>query len=291
MVARLLGHVPAEIWAHLAAQRVLCADETPWRMLVGDGEGKKSWYVWAACGDDGAMYRIQDTRSAEGARALLGEFAGVLMTDGYKAYDRTKREGARYVQAHCWSHVRREFLEAARFYPREAGAVVNLIDELFRIDRLTSGRGPPGDPDQRELVRKLRAERSEPVIRALEAWGLEIPRRFLPESAIAKAAKYMTGVWPGLVRFLTDPDVPLTSNAVERSLRGVVVGRKNFYGTKSVRGAEVAALFYTLFESAKLCGLEPAAYVTQAVMAALKGEKVLAPHELKCQWDPPRAST
>jgi transposase len=277
IVARLVGHVPAEIWAHLAAQRVLCADETPWRMLVKDGAGKKSWYVWAVCGDDGAVYRTQDTRSAEGARALLGDFAGVLMTDGYKAYDSYKREGGKYIQAHCWSHARREFVEAARFYPREADAVVNLIDELFRIERL-AGCGPPDDPQRRDLVRRLRAERSEPVIRALEVWGMEIPRSFLPESTITKAAKYMSGIWPGLVRFLDDPDIPLTSNAVERSLRGVVVGRKNFYGTKSVRGAEVAALFYTLFESAKLNGLEPAAYLTQAVMAALKGEKVLAPH-------------
>ena len=80
---------------------------------------------------------------------------------------------------------------------------------------MTCAPTPPG---------KLRAARSEPVIRALEAWGLEIPRRFLPKSA-------------------------------------------------------------------KLNGLEPAAYVTQAVVASLKGEKVLPPHELKAQCDPPRAST
>jgi hypothetical protein len=212
------------------------------------------------------------------------------MTDGYKAYDRLKREGGRFIQAHCWSHVRREFLEAARFYPREAGAIVNLIDELFRIDRL-AGCGPPGDSVQEALIRKLRTERSEPVIRALEVWGMEIPHRFLPESTIAKAAKYMTGVWPGLIRFLDNPEIPLTSNAVERSLRGVVVGRKNFYGTKSRRGADVAALFYTLFESAKLCGLEPATYVQGAVVAALKGEKVPLPHKLAHHSELPRAST
>jgi transposase len=282
MLARLLHHVPDEIWAHLIAQKVVCADETPWRMLVKGDEGKKSWYVWAVCGTDAAFYRIQGTRSAEGARALLGDFAGVLMTDGYKAYDRYKREGGKFTQAHCWSHVRREFLEAARFYPREGHAVANLIDELFRIERL-AGCGPPNDPGRVELTRKLRAERSEPVIRALEVWGMEIPRRFLPEATITKAAKYMAGLWPGLVRFLEDPEIPLTSNAVERSLRGVVVGRKNFYGTKSVRGADVAALFYTLFESAKLCGLEPAAYVRDAVVAKLNGEKVLLPHEVQGQ--------
>ena len=59
--------------------------------------------------------------------------------------------------------------------------------------------------------------------------------------------------------FLDDPRVPMTNNAAERSLRGIVVGRKNHYGSKSVPGTEVAALFYSLIESAKLCGVEPRA--------------------------------
>jgi hypothetical protein len=70
----------------------------------------------------------------------------------------------------------------------------------------------------------------------------------------------------------------MTNNAAERSLRGCVVGRKNFYGSKSVRGTEVAALFYTLLESAKLAGVEPRGYLRAAAEAALKGEAPLLPH-------------
>jgi transposase len=57
------------------------------------------------------------------------------------------------------------------------------------------------------------------------------------------------------------------------------VGRKNFYGSKSVRGTQVAALFYTLLESAKLAGVEPRGYLRAAAEAALKGEAPLLPHE------------
>ncbi len=81
--------------------------------------------------------------------------------------------------------------------------------------------------------------------------------------------------------FVDDPRVPLDNNAVERSLRGVVLGRKNHYGSRSRRGTEVAALFYSLLESAKLAGVEPRAYLLYAVQRALAepGTATL-PHEL-----------
>ena len=82
-------------------------------------------------------------------------------------------------------------------------------------------------------------------------------QRALPRSALGKAIAYTGGLWPGLVRFLADPKIPLDTNSVERALRGVAVGRKNHYGSRSERGTRVAALFYSLVESAKICGVEP----------------------------------
>jgi transposase len=86
---------------------------------------------------------------------------------------------------------------------------------------------------------------------------------------MGKAISYMLKLWKGLTRFLDDPRIPLDNNAAERALRGVVVGRKNHYGSKSKRGTEVAAIFYTLFETAKLSGVDPRAYVTLAANRAI----------------------
>jgi len=69
----------------------------------------------------------------------------------------------------------------------------------------------------------------------------------------------MLGPWPGLTRCLDDPRIPLDSNATERGLRGMVLGRENQYRSRSKRGTEVAALFHSLIEAAKLCGVEPKA--------------------------------
>ena len=91
----------------------------------------------------------------------------------------------------------------------------------------------------------------------------------------------MLGLWTGLTRFLDDPRIPLDNNATERGLRGMVVGRKNHYGSRSKRGTEVAALFYSHIESAKLCGVEPKRCLLAATRAALADRTaVTLPHTL-----------
>ena len=91
----------------------------------------------------------------------------------------------------------------------------------------------------------------------------------------------MFGLWSGLTRFLDDPAVPLDNNGTERALRGVVLGRKNHYGSRSERGTRVAALFYSLIDTAKLCGVEPRDYLLQVAKVAIEAPgTVLLPHDL-----------
>ena len=145
--------------------------------------------------------------------------------------------------------------------------VLDLIRDLYAAER--AAHDEVGD-DVETLLR-VRAERrateSALLIAGIQRWVLA--QHVLPESGLAKAIEYMTGMCQGLTRFLKDPRIPLDNNATERALRGPVVGRKNFYGARSQRGTEVAAVFYTLFETAKLRGVEPKAYLRQAVEAAL----------------------
>jgi transposase len=91
----------------------------------------------------------------------------------------------------------------------------------------------------------------------------------------------MLGLWSRLTRCLDDPRIPLDNNATERGLRGMVLGRGNHYGSRSKRGTEIAALFYSVIESPKLCGVEPKAYLLQATRAALENPRtVTLPHAL-----------
>ena len=169
------------------------------------------------------------------------------------------------------AHVRRKFVEAEPHYPGPCGEILALIGQLYAVDRAAPAVGPDAPEAARAaaLARRgqLRREQSVPVVATIRAWAQQ--QRALPESGLGKALAYLLGLWRGLTRFLEDPRIPLDNNATERGLRGMVVGRKNHYGSRSKRGTEVAALLYSLIESAKLCGVEPKAYLLQATRAAL----------------------
>jgi hypothetical protein len=191
------------------------------------------------------------------------------------------------VYAYCesvdMSHTRRKFIEAEPAYPKECGEALDWIDELFMIER----KAP--DPDRLEdeeryeaLLRRaqLRNERSRPIIEKLEAWAPV--QKALPKSGLRKAIEYMLDLWDGLTLFLDDPRVPLTNNHTERGVRPVTLGRKNHYGSRSQRGTEVAAIFYTLLETAKLCGIDPHEYLLTVARASIDVPgTILLPHDLR----------
>ena len=274
-IARLLAPAYDRLHAYLLTLRVLGADETHWRLMGAKGQDAgiaKKWFVWALVAPEAVCYRIEDSRSTKAAQNVLQDFSSILVVDGYAVYERLSKIGDGFLLAFCWSHVRRKFVEAEPHAPK-ASEAIELINELFMIERLC----PPG-PDGDGLRHRLRQERSRPVVDKLRSWLNT--QRVLPESSLGKAISYTLGLWPGLIRFLEDPQIPLHNNASERALRGVVVGRKNHYGSRSRRGTEVAAICYSLLESAKFAGIEPKAYLRVALGAAIEGREIPLPHEL-----------
>jgi transposase len=275
-VAQLLKPAHERLLEYVLKKPVMGADETWWRLMGADkkkdgGKGDR-WWLWSACADDAVAYRLEDSRSNAAGRKLLLDYDGTVMCDGYTVYTSLVGRGARFRLAHCWGHVRRKYFEIKPSFEAQATEVLDLIDELYAIEALCP-TGPPGDV----LRAKLRAERSRPIVKKIEAWALGV--RLLPESGLRKAIEYMGGLWKGLTVFLDDPRVPLHNNATERSLRGPVVGRNNHLGSRSSRGTEAAAILYSLVESAKLAGVDPDAYLRRAIAAALRGEQIPLPHE------------
>jgi transposase len=254
---------------YLIKKPVIHADETPWYMLTK--KPVKKWYVWCVTAEDASYFWLRGSRSAAAAKEGLNGYRGVVVVDGYKAYETLAREkGARLTLAFCWAHVRRRYVEAEPFYPNECKAVLGLIGQLFELERKVP------DPalltgDERKAALKLRDEvrkdRSIKLVEQIYEWALA--QNALPKSALRKAIDYMFGLWEGLQVFLKNPLVPLSNNHAERGLRGPVVGRKNHYGSKSDRGADVTALFYSLLETAKLVGVDPRAYLIHAARQSI----------------------
>jgi transposase len=276
-VANLLRPAHEQLLAYILSKPVIGADETWWRLMGAEGKKQggdaKRWHVWAACVEDAVCFHLEDSRGTHAAEKLLLGYDGVVMCDGYGVYGSLAKKGGHFVLANCWSHCRRKMLEVEVAFEAEARQGLDLIDELFAIDA-TCPTGPPGD----EMRARLRNERSREVVNRIKEWMSSV--RALPESGLRKAVNYIAGLWDGLTRFLDDPRIPLSNNQTERSLRNPVVGRKNHYGSRSLRGTEAAAVLYSLVESARLAAIEPGAYLRHAVDAALRGDRIPLPHEI-----------
>lgn len=259
---------------------VIGADETWWRLMKESSS--KRWWVWAMSTHDAVFYRVDESRSSQAARRCLGTFKGVILCDGYAAYETLANAEDELSLAHCWAHVRRKFYDAHHAYPDECDQALDLLEKLFLIERsVPAPDGLEGEAKVSAFTQRaeVRQSKSRPILDDLKRWAKE--QSALPESSLRKAIQYMLNQWEGLERFLDDPMIPLHNNHMEQELRNWVLGRKNHYGSRSQRGTEVAAIFYTVIETAKLCGVDPATYLRRAAVAAIEhpGHATL-PHEL-----------
>jgi transposase len=262
----------------ILSSQLIHADETWWRLLRK--KATKNWWTWCLRTKTAVLYSMLETRGNDSARVLLGNFAGILMADAYVVYRSLARAGPQklvYTLAHCWVHVRRRYWKIQENYPSQCAEILDLIGALYHVER-DANEVPDGE-DPLEYRRRLRDERSRPIVEKIWVWANS--QWGSPESELRKAIKYMQKIWPELTRFLDDPRIPLDNNPAEQSLRGPVLGRKNHYGSRSKRGLEVAAALYSLLETAQLCGVNPADYLKAAVEAELKKPgTALLPHQM-----------
>ncbi len=274
------------------AEDVLHIDETRWRMM---GKGKsKTWWLWVLSGGAGVLFDLQPSRGSEACKALLDGFSGTLVADGYVVYSSLEKafthngeqlslDGEQlslpdFILAMCWMHARRGFIKAEKRGAVEAAEPLDLIGELYAVEARARERAA-GDPDALLAHRRqLRAEHSHDLVSQLEVWCAS--QRVLPKTQLARAIGFMNARWPSLKVFLDDPRVPLDNGVAERKLRGPVVGRKNYYGVRSERGARVASLMFSLIQTCTMLGVDPYSYLIEAATRSARVPgTVYLPHE------------
>lgn len=240
-VGQLLVPIAEAMKRELLAGTYIQADETPVGVQTHDKRGRNHQaYLWQyGSPGKGVVFDFRMGRDREGPKLFLGKFEGILQTDGYQAYD--KIGGPRIVHAACLSHARRKHLEAVKVNARdiESARVVALMDELFAIDR--QARDQQISHADRHL---LRLERAPQVLDTLRAQLLAIKKTALPKSAAGQAANYTLSLWARLTQFLRHPELELSNNLAENSMRPVAIGRRNWLhlGSKEA-GPKIAAIF------------------------------------------------
>jgi len=274
----LLEDIPNLILKDILNQRAVHADESPMSIFSPE---KQNGYVWSVSNNYGQYYQYELTWSGEIAKEMLKGFEGAVVSDAYGGYNFLYFLD-KIIHAGCWAHVRRRFIEAEDNFPRSR-EMIDLIDSLYDIDHQANSFD--------ELL-ELRKSKSKLVIDNIEEWLAAASGKFLKDSKIAKAIKYLKrGLRPfeakgkivnknhlgALKEFLRNPYIPLDNNTAEQSQRSPVMGRKNFNGFKTLDGADTGMVFYCIVGTCNKLGVPVRQYLKDMVVRSLKNEKLITP--------------
>lgn len=269
----------------ILASRTLHADETRHRML--EGSKTANWHLWGFSTAETSYFEIHDTRSGDVALDVLTDPRSkceLLMSDVFSGYgkavresnERRKAQGKPLVRGgYCNAHSRRKFKEAAEKFPDESQFFIETYGKIYRLEKIAKAR----PPDRVLRVRRL----MKPLFEAMRTKAMADVAGFSVHSSLGKAMSYFLKNYEGLTLFLAEAELAIDNNHQERLLRNPVVGRKTWYGTHSERGAETAAILFSLVESCKLNQVNPREYMKKLVADLHEGKPSFTPREFKAE--------
>jgi len=252
-------------FASIRASRVKAMDETPIKAGRGKPGKLKAAYFWPVYGQlDEVCFPFFESRRAEHIEQALGlthAEAAVLLSDGYSAYVHyANKTGLTHAQ--CWAHTRRALFEAQGAEPQIAAQGLDLIGELYAVEdhildhKLSSGR-------------KLhyRLMHAKPIVERFFAWvGQQFDSQgLLPSNPMTKALGYARDRRCGLEVYLNDPDVPIDTNHLERALRVIPMGRKNWMFCWTELGAKHVGIMQSLIVTCRLHQIDPYDYLVDVL--------------------------
>lgn len=248
-VGEMLSPVIGAMRKELLATGYIQADETPVDVQTHDRRGKNHQaYLWQyGTPGGGVVFDFRMSRGREGPKQFLGNFAGILQTDDYIAYERGLG-GPGMVHACCWAHARRNFVDAVKLNKRDAGSIraVELMDQLFSID--AQAREERMDRAARHL---LRQEKAPHVLNEIREHIEATRQTLLPGNKAGQACKYTLTLWEKLTRFLDHPELELSNNLAENSMRPVALGRSNWIHIGSPQAGPRVAAILSVIESCR----------------------------------------
>lgn len=269
-------------WVHM--------DETHLKVQDGEkdseGRGKTSTHqLWALLGRDrtgrtlGVSFTHEDTRSTDAAARLIKDVRGVFLTDRLASYDAALEELRKSCQAagkvldlahaHCWAHVRRKFNEALLVGQKEARQALDRIAEIYRAESACQDAVTHvTDLDEREeRLLEHRRKVVRPKMDELFVW-VKARDTSLQTSRMQEAVRYALNAEAGLKVVLEQAGCDLDNNVVERAIRTVAIGRKNWMFAGSPKGAKRLACLLSILGSCRILSIDVDEYLNEVLMEA-----------------------
>ena len=285
-VGELLGPIVGAMRRDLLTASYIQADETPVPVQMHDRRGENHQaYLWQYGKPGGeTVFDFCLGRGREGPRKFLGQWEGVLQTDGYAAYDDIG--GPKLVHVGCWAHARRKFVDAVKVNPQDAAAVamVTRMDALFLIDRDARRRALSAEQRQQQ-----RGEYAEEFLQQIRHECLRLAQQSLPKSALGQAAAYTLNMWAKLRRCFDYAEVELSNNLAENSMRPIAVGRKNWLHVGSAQAGPKVAAILSAVESCRRLGVPVKDYFTAVLPGLNRRTLSEVAHLTPARWSASRA--
>jgi len=242
---------------------VILMDETP--VKAGRKEKGKlhQGYFWPVYGDQNEIaFPYSPSRGTKVVKEVLGEYCKTLMSDGYEAYERYVKEESDVTHALCWAHTRRKFVEAEEVCPELVCESLNYIRRLYENEEYIREHNLI---DTEKIA--YRAEYSRPIVYQFFEWLKEVmnKRVFLPTDLFLQAVSYTLKRRAGLEVFLYDAHVPIDTNLLERTLRPIPMGRKNWLFCWTELGAEQVGKVQSLIQTCRLHNIDPYTYLVDVL--------------------------
>ena len=261
----LLEPVYAAQLESIRQSRVKAMDETPIKAGRA-GPGKmKGCYFWPVYGElDEICFPFFESRAHSNVEKVLGLSpveGGVLLSDGYGAYEAyAGKTGLTHAQ--CWTHCRREFINAEAAEPALAAKALESIGALYALEAKIREAKLKGD-----AKREYRLNHARPIVEAFFGWVKDslAAQGLLPSSPLTKALAYAHKRRAALEVFLTDPDVPIDTNHLERALRPIPMGRKNWMFSWTELGAQHVGVVQSLIATSRLHQVDPYDYLVDVL--------------------------
>jgi transposase len=261
----LLAPIYEAQFASIRSSRVKAMDETPIKAGRA-GHGKlQTGYFWPLYGErDEVCFPFHPSRSGDFVYHALGLRHGpdsVLLTDGYAAYERYAQKTG-ITHARCWAHSRRNFFDALQAEPTAAADSLEQIKALYAIEENIREQKLLGEARQLH-----RLTHSKPRVDAFFDWvDRQLERQgFTPSNPFIQALNYVRERRAGLEVFLTDPDVPLDTNHLERALRAIPMGRKSWLFCWTELGAKHVGIIQSLIVTCRLHAVDPYTYLVDVL--------------------------
>ena len=277
--AALLMPVYDELSLSVEGSSYLLADDTPFKVGVRSPSGiqYQRGCLWSLLGDQReVIYRFAPSRTHDSCRMALGNFRGSLIVDGYDGFERfSVLEGV--TLAHCNAHARRYFVRAEGSDRKLAHEALSFYRALYDIEADCKERGLSAFE-----ITVERQVRAEPVLSSFRVWLERVSLVTPAKSPLGKACSYVLKRWESLTHYTTDGRIPIDTNELERLIRVIAVGKKNFLHAASEVGAQAAAAMYSLVNSCLLVGVDPFLYLADVMWRV--SEKVPVADLLPRNW-------